>query len=47
VTYSTIIDFENPETKLFPGMTAYVTIPVAAAKNALRIPNGAYATNPT
>ena len=29
VTYDTIIDFDNPELKLFPGMTAYVTIPVA------------------
>ena len=29
VTYDTIIDFANPELKLFPGMTAYVTIPVA------------------
>jgi HlyD family secretion protein len=46
VTYSTIIDFENPETKLFPGMTAYVTIPVASAKNALRVPNGALRYKP-
>ena len=29
VTYDTIIDFNNGELKLFPGMTAYVTIPVA------------------
>src|SRR5207245_9086895 len=29
VTYDAIIDFANPELKLFPGMTAYVTIPVA------------------
>src|ERR1700682_6002537 len=28
VTYDTIIEFANPELKLFPGMTAYVTIPV-------------------
>src|SRR5271169_7114411 len=27
VTYDTIIEFANPELKLFPGMTAYVTIP--------------------
>ena len=25
VTYNTIIDFDNPEMKLFPGMTAYIT----------------------
>ena len=29
VTYDTIIEFENRDMKLFPGMTAYVTIPVA------------------
>src|ERR1700687_1157332 len=29
VTYDTIIEFANPDLKLFPGMTAYVTIPVA------------------
>jgi HlyD family secretion protein len=46
VTYSTIIDFENPELKLFPGMTAYVTIPVASAQNVLRIPNGALRYKP-
>jgi HlyD family secretion protein len=28
VTYDTIIEFDNPELKLFPGMTAYVSIPV-------------------
>src|SRR5882672_777221 len=32
VTYDTIIEFDNPELKLFPGMTAYVTIPVAPAQ---------------
>jgi len=25
VTYTTVVDFANPEMKLFPGMTAYVT----------------------
>ena len=34
VTYDTIIEFANPELKLFPGMTAYVTIPVATVQNA-------------
>lgn len=46
VTYNTIIDFDNPELKLFPGMTAYITIPVASAKNVLRIPNGALRYKP-
>jgi len=39
VTYDTIIEFANPELKLFPGMTAYVTIPVATAQNPLKLPN--------
>jgi HlyD family secretion protein len=47
VTYDTIIDFQNPELKLFPGMTAYVTIPVAAADNAVKIPNTALRFRPT
>jgi len=46
VTYSTIIDFDNPELKLFPGMTAYVTIPVANAQSVLRLPNGALRYKP-
>jgi HlyD family secretion protein len=46
VTYDTIVDFDNPELKLFPGMTAYVTIPVATASNAVRIPNGALRYKP-
>jgi HlyD family secretion protein len=46
VTYDTIIDFDNPETKLFPGMTAYITIPVATAKDVLRVPNGALRYKP-
>ena len=47
VTYDTIIDFENSEMKLFPGMTAYVTIPVAAAENALKVPNTALRFRPS
>ncbi len=46
VTYNTIIDFDNPDLKLFPGMTAYITIPVANAKNVLRAPNGALRYKP-
>jgi HlyD family secretion protein len=41
VNYDAIIDFDNPELKLFPGMTAYVTVPVASAENVLKIANGA------
>jgi HlyD family secretion protein len=46
VTYDTIVDFDNPDLKLFPGMTAYVTIPVAAAHNALKVPNSALRYKP-
>jgi HlyD family secretion protein len=46
VTYNTIIDFNNPDLKLFPGMTAYITLPVADAPNALRVPNGALRYKP-
>lgn len=47
VTYDTIIEFANPELKLFPGMTAYVTIPVATAQNAMKLPNTALRYKPT
>ncbi|MBI3665056.1 MAG: HlyD family secretion protein [Acidobacteria bacterium] len=46
VTYDTVIEFDNPDQKLLPGMTAYVTIPVAEARNALKIPNGALRYRP-
>jgi HlyD family secretion protein len=46
VTYDTIIEFANPELKLFPGMTAYVTIPVATVQNALKLPNTAIRYKP-
>jgi HlyD family secretion protein len=46
VTYNTVIDFDNPDLRLFPGMTAYITIPVANAKNVLRVPNGALRYKP-
>lgn len=40
VTYDTVIEFANPDMKLFPGMTAYVTIPVANAQDVVKVPNG-------
>ncbi len=46
VTYDAIIDFANPELKLFPGMTAYVTIPVATAENVVKLPNAALRFKP-
>jgi HlyD family secretion protein len=46
VTYDTMIEFHNPELKLFPGMTAYVTIPVATVHNATKLPNTALRYKP-
>ncbi len=46
VTYTTVVDFDNPEMKLFPGMTAYVNIPVATASNVVKVPNGALRYKP-
>lgn len=46
VTYNTIVAFDNPEVRLFPGMTAYISIPVATATNVVKIPNGALRFKP-
>jgi HlyD family secretion protein len=46
VTYETIVDFENRDLKLFPGMTAYVAIPIQSADNVLAVPNAALRFNP-
>ncbi|MDR3567404.1 MAG: efflux RND transporter periplasmic adaptor subunit [Syntrophobacteraceae bacterium] len=46
VTYQTIISVANPGQKLFPGMTANVSILVAEKPNALRIPNAALRFSP-
>lgn len=46
VTYDTIIDFDNPEGKLLPGETAYVSIPTGHAKNAVLVPNIALTFTP-
>jgi HlyD family secretion protein len=46
VTYDAIIEFANPELKLFPGMTAYVTIPVATAEDVVKVPNAALRYKP-
>jgi len=46
VTYDTIVEFDNPNQKLFPGMTAYVSVPIAEAKNVTKIPNGALRFKP-
>ncbi len=47
VTYDVVLDFENPQSKLLPGETAYVTIPTGHAKDALQVPNSALIFTPS
>jgi len=47
VTYTTVVNAENPDLKLRPGMTATVSIVVGEAKNALKVPNSALRFTPT
>jgi HlyD family secretion protein len=46
VTYETIITVDNPEKKLFPGMTADVSVLVAERTNSLKIANTALRYTP-
>jgi len=46
VTYNTVIDFSNPDEKLLPGETAYVTIPTGHASDTIEIPNPALTFKP-
>ncbi|BBI99635.1 RND transporter [Ferrigenium kumadai] len=46
VTYDVVIDVDNPEQILMPGMTAYVSIAVAERKDALLVPNAALRFKP-
>lgn len=46
VTYETIITVDNPEQKLFPGMTANVSILVADHNDVLKVPNVALRYTP-
>jgi HlyD family secretion protein len=46
VTYNVIIDVDNPEQKLMPGMTATCSIQVARRDNVLRVPLGALRFTP-
>jgi HlyD family secretion protein len=47
VTYSAVVEVENPGEKLRPGMTATVTIKTKEAKATLRVPNSALRYKPT
>lgn len=46
VTYDTVIDVDNPDQKLFPGMTAEVSIRVAQRQGVVTIPNAALRFTP-
>jgi HlyD family secretion protein len=46
VTYQTIIAVANPDQRLFPGMTADVSILVAARHDVLKAPNAALRFSP-
>jgi HlyD family secretion protein len=46
VTYETLIDVENPEQRLFPGMTADVSILTAERNDVLKVPNTALRFTP-
>jgi HlyD family secretion protein len=47
VTYSAVVEVENPGEKLRPGMTATVTIKTKEVKGSLRVPNAALRYKPT
>ena len=46
VTYTTIVNVDNPDKKLLPGMTATVSIIVGEAKDVLRVSNAALRFTP-
>jgi len=47
VTYAAVIEVDNPDVKLRPGMTATVTIRSSEAKAALKVPNAALRFKPS
>ncbi len=47
VTYDAVIDVENPELKLKPGMTSNVTFVYAERESVLRVPNAALRFRPS
>jgi HlyD family secretion protein len=46
VTYNVVVEAENPEGRLLPGMTAHVSIQLDERRNVLRVPNAALAFRP-
>ena len=47
VTYNVVINVDNPEQKLKPGMTANLTITIDERTNVLKVPNSALRFTPT
>lgn len=47
ITYAAVIDVDNPDLKLRPGMTATVTIKSAEARGVRRVPNAALRFRPS
>ncbi len=47
VQYDALVEFQNADHRLLPGMTAYVTIPVSAAYNVVRIRKEALGASPS
>jgi HlyD family secretion protein len=47
VTYNVVINVDNPEQKLKPGMTANLTITIDERNNVLKVPNSALRFTPT
>jgi HlyD family secretion protein len=47
VSYVTVIDVPNPESKLKPGMTANVSVEIEKAEDVVRVPSGALRFRPT
>jgi HlyD family secretion protein len=46
VTYNVVIDVNNPEQKLMPGMTANLTVTIDERNNVLKVPNAALRFRP-
>ncbi|HEY8459348.1 MAG TPA: efflux RND transporter periplasmic adaptor subunit, partial [Blastocatellia bacterium] len=46
ITYNVVIDVQNPDLKLKPGMTANLTITIAERQDALKLPNAALRFRP-
>jgi HlyD family secretion protein len=47
VTYNVVIDVENPDLKLKPGMTANLTVTIAERQDVLKVPNAALRFRPS